>query len=175
VTAIVIILNSYPPPTPPPLQICTVVTQALMYIFRYSLWARQLVDSSYRWGDGGVPQWRPCIAFQMSQSPCHRASQLPSQKHFPMDSMLSHTHPICCRFLDFILGYFIFAFLFVFSFLQVFDWVQGALLFNFKFARALQVDIMFGGAGGGRGGACQWGMQLVFMCHSPQPSRGASC
>jgi hypothetical protein len=41
--------------------------------------------------------------------------------------------------LDWFLGYFLFAFLFLLSFLIVFDRVQGALLFNMKFAKALEV------------------------------------
>jgi hypothetical protein len=42
------------------------------------------------------------------------------------------------RILDWMLGYFLFAFLFLLSFLFVFDKVQGALLFNMKFAKALE-------------------------------------
>jgi hypothetical protein len=41
--------------------------------------------------------------------------------------------------MDWAIGYLLFAILFVFSFLQVFDLVQGALLFNMKFSKALQV------------------------------------
>lgn len=48
------------------------------------------------------------------------------------------------RLLDYILGYFLFFFLFLFSFLQVFNTVQGALLFNIKFSRKLEEARMMG-------------------------------
>lgn len=48
------------------------------------------------------------------------------------------------RILDYILGYFLFFFLFLFSFLQVFNWVQGALLYNIKFSRKLEEARMLG-------------------------------
>ena len=41
--------------------------------------------------------------------------------------------------LDWLLGYVIFGVLFLFSFLIVFDKIQGALLFNMKFAKSLEV------------------------------------
>lgn len=60
-------------------------------------------------------------------------------------------HPATRSTLDWMLGYFLFAFLFLLSFLFVFDKVQGALLFNMKFAKALEV----GGRGPPSGkGAC---------------------
>lgn len=40
--------------------------------------------------------------------------------------------------LDWALGYMLFGFLFLLSFLQIVDIMQGALLFNMKFAKALQ-------------------------------------
>ncbi len=53
------------------------------------------------------------------------------------------------------LGYFLFAFLFLLSFLFVFDKVQGALLFNMKFAKALEVRQFWTvGLGRGRGLPC---------------------
>lgn len=42
------------------------------------------------------------------------------------------------RMLDWFMGYFLFAFLFLLSFLFIFDKIQGALLFNMKFAKALE-------------------------------------
>ncbi|KDD75094.1 1,3-beta-glucan synthase, partial [Helicosporidium sp. ATCC 50920] len=42
------------------------------------------------------------------------------------------------RMLDWALGYMLFGFLFLLSFLQIVDIMQGALLFNMKFAKALQ-------------------------------------
>ena len=47
--------------------------------------------------------------------------------------------------LDWFLGYFLFAFLFLLSFLFIFDKIQGALLFNMKFAKALEVRWRWGG------------------------------
>lgn len=44
-----------------------------------------------------------------------------------------------CSLLDWFLGYFLFAFLFLLSIIFVVDKVQGALLFNMKFAKALEV------------------------------------
>lgn len=41
--------------------------------------------------------------------------------------------------MDWAIGYFLFAILFLLSFLIVFDLVQGALLFNMKFSKTLQV------------------------------------
>lgn len=48
------------------------------------------------------------------------------------------------RILDYILGYFFFFFLFLLSFLQVFNAVQGALLYNIKFSRKLEEARMLG-------------------------------
>ena len=48
------------------------------------------------------------------------------------------------RVLDYILGYFLFFWLCVLSFLQVFDAVQGALLYNVKFSRKIQEARMLG-------------------------------
>lgn len=42
------------------------------------------------------------------------------------------------RMLDWFLGYFLFGFLFLLSFLFIIDKIQGALLFNMKFAKALE-------------------------------------
>ena len=53
------------------------------------------------------------------------------------------------------LGYFLFAFLFLLSFLFVFDKVQGALLFNMKFAKALEVGSWLGEGRGTWGGPCK--------------------
>lgn len=44
-----------------------------------------------------------------------------------------------CSLLDWFLGYFLFIFLFFFAFLYFVDKIQGALLFNFKFAKMLEV------------------------------------
>ena len=46
--------------------------------------------------------------------------------------------------LDWILGYTFFFFLFILSFVQVVDMLQGAILYNMRFAKSLQV----GGGGG---------------------------
>ena len=49
-------------------------------------------------------------------------------------------HPALPRsVLDWFLGYFLFAFIFLFSIVQVFDLVQGALLYNFAFAKEMRV------------------------------------
>lgn len=48
------------------------------------------------------------------------------------------------RVLDWILGYTFFFFLFILSFVQVVDMLQGAILYNMRFAKSLQV-----GRGGG--------------------------
>jgi hypothetical protein len=45
--------------------------------------------------------------------------------------------------LDWLLGYVIFGVLFLFSFLFVFDKIQGALLFNMKFAKSLEVRTLW--------------------------------
>jgi hypothetical protein len=45
-----------------------------------------------------------------------------------------------CSMLDWFLGYFLFGFLFLLSFLFIIDKIQGALLFNMKFAKALEVS-----------------------------------
>lgn len=42
------------------------------------------------------------------------------------------------RVLDYILGFFLFCWLFLFSFLKVFDWVQTTLLYNIKFQQRLE-------------------------------------
>jgi len=42
------------------------------------------------------------------------------------------------RVLDYILGFFLFTWLFLFSFLKVFDWVQTTLLYNIKFQQRLE-------------------------------------
>lgn len=47
--------------------------------------------------------------------------------------------PPLCSLLDWFLGYFLFIFLFFFAFLYFVDKIQGALLFNFKFAKMLEV------------------------------------
>lgn len=39
---------------------------------------------------------------------------------------------------DYLIGYFLFLFLFVLSFIQITDAIQGALLFNVKFAESLR-------------------------------------
>lgn len=46
---------------------------------------------------------------------------------------------LLCSTLDYALGYFLFGFLFLLSFLFVIDKIQGALLFNMRFAKALEV------------------------------------
>ncbi len=53
--------------------------------------------------------------------------------------------------MDWAIGYLLFAILFVLSFLQVFDLVQGALLFNMKFSKALQVRALCLARGRGEG------------------------
>ncbi len=54
-----------------------------------------------------------------------------------------------CSMLDWFLGYFLFAFLFLLSFVFIFDKIQGALLFNMKFAKALEVRGLGGWVVGG--------------------------
>jgi len=48
------------------------------------------------------------------------------------------------RVLDYILGFFLFVWLFIFSFLKVFDWVQTTLLYNIKFQQKLEQARMLG-------------------------------
>ena len=101
----------------------TFLVQVLLFWFRGSLRARSIVDQAYRWGgDGG---W-VVVAFLGRIG-----------RRQPAEPAILPT--LCTRrMLDFFLGYFLFAFLFLFSFLVVFDKIQGALLFNMKFAKALE-------------------------------------
>ena len=48
------------------------------------------------------------------------------------------------RVLDYILGFFLFFWLYLFSFLKVFDWVQGTLLYNIKFQQRLEQARLMG-------------------------------
>lgn len=87
-------------------------------------------------GFSGLQGGRRCGALFMntnSGSPTHSAA------------LRAALRCAACRALDYALGYLLFGFLFVLSFLQVFDWVQGALLFSMKFTRTLKVS---GSAGG---------------------------
>ncbi|KAL6774638.1 GSL1 [Auxenochlorella protothecoides x Auxenochlorella symbiontica] len=52
--------------------------------------------------------------------------------------MARHIVDASYRTLDWILGYIFFSFLFLLSFIQVVDMLQGAMLYNMKFAKALQ-------------------------------------
>lgn len=76
-----------------------------------------------------------------------RGALLNTNSSSPTHSAELHAALRCAarRALDYALGYLLFGFLFVLSFLQVFDWVQGALLFSMKFTRTLKVS---GSAGG---------------------------
>lgn len=44
-----------------------------------------------------------------------------------------------CRVLDWTLGYIFFFFLFILSIIQLVDMLQGAILYNMRFAKSLQV------------------------------------
>ena len=84
------------------------------------------------------------LAFERAPSNGLAAPQAPVARHlhWAPDLITSpHLHPpLPLRStLDWMLGYFLFAFLFLLSFLFVFDKIQGALLFNMKFAKALEV------------------------------------
>lgn len=63
-----------------------------------------------------------------------------------------------CSLLDWFLGYFLFVFLFFFAFLYFVDKVQGALLFNFKFAKMLEVG---GPRGAGPRRPATWGTRRM--------------
>jgi hypothetical protein len=80
----------------------------------------------------------------------HPASSQPGGQQLPLLRVLrSGAAGVCAprgftpstprSMLDWFLGYFLFAFLFLLSFIFVVDKVQGALLFNMKFAKALEV------------------------------------
>jgi hypothetical protein len=62
----------------------------------------------------------------------------------PRSLRLRNAVDVSYRVLDYILGYFLFTCLSILSFLQVFNAVQGALLYNIKFSRKLDEARMMG-------------------------------